>query len=94
MQLQTIIRPSDLVDFGGIYEFYADGIACVQDRGADFRTIFFAWEEVYDHGGCVQVPRIIAKVIRPKHSILRGVDGIIAKMLAAQRHEFPRLLHS
>lgn len=83
-----------LVEMMPISDIYADGIGEIENLGDCFRAIYFTFSRPPDGGAIERV--MVAKLVRPKKSILRGDGGAIAEWLAreAKRRRSPDGLHS
>lgn len=69
-----------LVEGMPVSDVYADGIGAIEDLGDCFRTIYFTYSRPLEGGAIERV--VVAKLVRPKKSILRGDGGAVAEWLA------------
>lgn len=85
----TIVRASlqTLVEVMPISDIYADGIGQIENLGDCFRMIFYTYSKPLEGGAQERV--VVAKIIRPKKSILRGDKGAVTEWLEreARTHE-------
>jgi hypothetical protein len=77
--------PRPLVELMPITDIYADGIGEIENLGDCFRMIFFTYSRPLEGGATERV--VVAKVVRPKKSILRGDSGAVAEWLARQARQ-------
>ena len=76
--------PRPLVEVVPINDIYADGIGSVENLGDCFRTIYFTFSWPLDGGAIERV--VVAKIVRPKKSILRP-DGAIIQWMAREAQD-------
>lgn len=87
--------PRPLVETSIVTDIYADGIGDIENLGDCFRTIYFTFSRPLEGGAVERV--VVAKLVRPKKSILRGSQGAISQWLASMERERPidlNCLHS
>lgn len=81
--LEAIIvqQHAPLVEAMPISDIYADGIGDIENLGDCFRTIYFTFSKPLDGGAIERV--VVAKLVRPKKSILRP-NGAVMEWLARE----------
>lgn len=78
-----ICDPRPLVEAMTIPDIYSDGIGAIENLGDCFRTIFFTFSRPFDGGAVERI--VVARLVRPKKSILRGDKGAVAEWLAREQ---------
>lgn len=74
--------PRPMVETMSVADIYADGIGEIENLGDCFRMIFFTYSRPLEGGAIERV--VVAKLVRPKKSILRGDGGAVAEWLARE----------